>query len=119
MTFSKYFVQSCKDKDFVTTAVHELGHVLYWQDSHKGQWKVFAERMNKKYGLNVSRVNLYTNDDGMEIVQANSMATNGKEYILRCKECGKLIVRHRMSRVVEHPEMFRHDMDNGKLERIK
>ena len=82
-------------------------------------WKVTADKVGKKYGLNITRTDYFTNEDGKEVVQANSIASNRVEYVLRCKKCGKLITRHRMGKVIQFPELYRHDTDNGELERIK
>ena len=119
ITFSKYFIMGCTEKQFMNCAMHELLHCLYFSDGHKGMWKITADKLNKKYGLNISRTNYYTDENGKEVVAANSIASNHVEYVLRCKKCGKLITRHRMGKVVQFPELYRHDTDNGELERIK
>lgn len=119
VSFSKYFIMGCTEKQFMTVAYHELIHCLYFTDGHTGMWKVTADKVGKKYGLNITRTDYFTNEDGKEVVQANSIASNRVEYVLRCKKCGKLITRHRMSKVIQFPELYRHDMDNGELERIK
>lgn len=100
VSFSKYFIAGCTEKQFMTVAYHELIHCLYFTDGHTGMWKVTAE-------------------NGKEVVAANSIASNRVEYVLRCKKCGKLITRHRMGKVIQFPELYRHEMDNGELERIK
>ena len=82
-------------------------------------WKVTADKVGKKYGLNITRTDYFTDENGKEVVAANSIANNRVEYVLRCKKCGKLIIRHRMGKVIQFPELYRHDMDNGELERIK
>ncbi len=119
VTFSKYFIAGCTEKQFMTVAYHELCHCLFFTDGHTGMWKVTADKLSKKYGLNISRENYFTNEDGKEVVAANSIASNQKEYILRCTKCGALVIRHRSCKIVKYPELFLHTDDNGKLERIK
>lgn len=120
VSFSKYFIAGCTEKQFMTVAYHELIHAIAgFSCGHTGMWKVIANEVGKKYNLDITRTNYFTNDDGKEVVQANSIASNRVEYVLRCKKCGKLITRHRMGKVIQFPELYRHEMDNGELERIK
>ena len=119
ISFSKYFIMGCTEKQFMTVAYHELIHCLFFTDSHGGMWKVTADRLSKKYGLDISRTNYFTDEDGKEVVAANSIASNQKTYIVRCTKCGALITHHRMCKIVKYPEMFLHTDDNGKFERIK
>ena len=120
VSFSKYFIMGCTEKQFMTVAYHELIHAIAgFSCGHTGMWKEIANDIGKKYNLDITRTNYFTDNDGKEVVQANSIATNRVEYVLRCKKCGKLIVRHRMGKVIQFPELYRHEMDNGELERIK
>ena len=123
ITFSKYFIMGCTEKQFMTVAYHELIHAIAdsidFDCGHTGMWKVIANKVSEKHGVSITRTDYFTDENGKEVVAANSIANNRVEYVLRCKKCGKLITRHRMGKVIQFPELYRHDMDNGELERIK
>ena len=123
ITFSKYFIMGCTEKQFMTVAYHELIHAIAdsidFDCGHTGMWKVIANKVSEKHGVSMIRTAHRTAANGKGVVSANSIANKRVESVLRCKKCGKLITRHRMGKVIQFPELYRHDTDNGELERIK
>lgn len=123
ITFSKYFIMGCTEKQFMTVAYHELIHAIAdsidFDCGHTGMWKVIANKVSEKYGVSITRTDYFTDENGKEVVAANSIANNQKTYIVRCTKCGAVIIHHRMCNIVKYPELFLHADDNGKFERIK
>ena len=123
ITFSKYFIMGCTEKQFMTVAYHELIHAIAdsidFNCGHTGMWKVIANKVGEKHGVSITRTDYFTDENGKEVVAANSIANNQKTYIVRCTKCGAVIIHHRMCNIVKYPELFLHADDNGKFERIK
>ena len=123
ITFSKYFIMGCTEKQFMTVAYHELIHAIAdsidFDCGHTGMWKVIANKVSEKHGVSITRTDYFTDENGKEVVAANSIANNQKTYIVRCTKCGAVIIHHRMCNIVKYPELFLHADDNGKFERIK
>lgn len=92
------------------TLAHEVLHTCYGCRNHGARWKSYAARMNTAYGYNITRVGSCE-----ELGVENTAVVR---YILRCEKCGGEIKRTRLSKLVNHPEMYRCKC-GGRLARIK
>lgn len=106
ISFSKYFIAGCSEQDFTNCALHELLHCLFFTDGHKGMWKATAEKLNKKYGLHISRTNCYKDEQGKEVLEANSTIKHHVTYVLSCPKCGKFLIFHRANQYTKYPNHF-------------
>lgn len=95
------------------TLVHELLHTCKGCFNHGAQWKQYAEWMNAIYGYHISTTAPSGATEGCK------PRGGGVEYILECRQCRQKVVRHRMSKVVKHPEYYRCSKCGGTIQRIQ
>lgn len=92
------------------TLVHELLHTCYGCQNHGKRWKAYAAKVGEKLGVEVHRT--VAVDGPVERLRQDPV-----KYFLRCKSCGAVIPRRRMSKAVKNPSHYRCAC-GGKLERI-
>lgn len=110
---SRLFDETCPDISTKSTIIHEILHTITWGCGHRGEWKRLANVVNAAgYGYNIKRTSSEEEKgvSGQEIVY---------KYACRCKKCGKIIKRNRMSEFIRNPQMYHHNKCNGIFERIK
>ncbi|MBP3705581.1 MAG: SprT-like domain-containing protein [Clostridia bacterium] len=86
---------------------HEVLHACPGCMNHGALWKAYAARMGARYGYKIER----TAKEPLVREEAPKA-----RYILECVSCGMQIPRQKMSRAVEHPELYRCKC-GGKLRR--
>ena len=89
LTDERISEKACKE-----TIIHELIHACDGCMKHTGQWKKYAELMNRVYGYNIKRVTKGS-EKGVEDYKASAMPI---KYVFTCKGCGARIYRKRASR---------------------
>lgn len=95
------FKDSTDDKNgLMDTLIHELLHTCRDCYKHTGQWKAYAERMNKLYGYRISRTSSYE-DCGLKRPEVRY------KYRVYCPECGAEWKYQKASRCVQKPENFK------------
>lgn len=109
ISLNESLLESGDRKSIMQTLVHEVLHTCKCCMNHGRLWKLYATRVNEKYGYNVSRTTS-ASSLGVEVVKA--------KYIVQCNGCGKNVLRQRMSRVVSNPEEYRCKC-GGTLSRVK
>ena len=94
------------------TIIHELLHALAPKDGHKGKWKLLAREVNIKSNgkYNIKRCSSF---DEMGIKKQNVLKP---KYTLRCTSCGNEYYHMRRCVAVNHPELWRCGICEGKLE---
>lgn len=76
----RYFERNEIDK-IKDTILHEMCHALPKGMTHKGQWKVYTNTLNKKYGYDIKT----SADDDEVIEELNKIKA---KYTVVCEECG-------------------------------
>lgn len=93
------------------TLLHELLHTCYGCQNHGKRWKAYATKVGAALGVEIQRT---VKMEG----EPESLRQDAVKYILRCKACGKIIPRRRMSKAVKYPNHYRCPC-GGKLERLQ
>ena len=93
------------------TLLHELLHTCYGCLNHGKRWKAYAQRVGEALGVEITRT------APME-GPALPLRQEEVKYLLQCQSCGRLILRRRRSKAVEHPERYRCPC-GGKLKLLK
>lgn len=68
------------------TVAHELLHTIEGGNSHKGAWKMAAEKMNSLLGYNIKRCTS-ADEKGVESVPT-IYRSKAPKYIIKCGNCG-------------------------------
>jgi predicted SprT family Zn-dependent metalloprotease len=96
------------------TILHELCHTIKGGMAHTGAWKTAVEKLNRKFGYNIKRVN--TNEDkGVD----NEDMQNRAKYVFQCKDCGSLIYRFKASNFTKNYDCYVCGKCGGKFKKIK
>lgn len=83
-------------KSAMQTLAHEVLHTCDGCMNHGSLWKSYANRVNQRYGYNISRTN-----------SASSLGVEVKsKYLVQCDDCGAKIRRDRMSKVVSNYDSY-------------
>lgn len=93
------------------TIMHELIHSLDGCLDHGDKWKKVVNMVNRKYGYSISRCTDAGNDYKEQAFE--------RTYMVKCAACGRETSRERISKVIQHPELYKCGLCGGKLERIK
>lgn len=100
-------------KGLKNTIIHELLHSVPNGMSHTGEWKRYANMINKHYGYNIKRTNT-------DVEKGVALKNNDdSKYVFVCKECGQIIRRNRKSKFTENFQLYKCGKCGGKFERIK
>ena len=97
------------------TIIHELLHSCKGCMNHGKNWKYLAEKVNKAYNYNIKRCSS-ADDKGVQ-EETRPISDNPVNYIIKCNQCGHIYTRIRMSRAVQHPELYRCGRCGGTLSR--
>lgn len=101
--------------DLKSVFYHELIHMLYPRDGHRGR---FIDAMNKLNQYDPT-LNITTKYDCRKHEYQGRQPKQRTEYILRCKKCGNEIHYQRKTKAVKYPEFYSCAHCHGKIERIK
>lgn len=93
------------------TLVHELLHTCYGCQNHGKRWKAYAQTAGEALGLSITRT---VKAEG----EAQPLRREEMKYFLRCEQCGAVIGRYRMCKLVKYPWRYRCAACGGKLQRI-
>jgi predicted SprT family Zn-dependent metalloprotease len=105
------------DNAVLSTMVHEILHSCKNGHSHTGMWKIYANKVNRKYPyLNIQRTKS-ANEFGL----SQEQVLISQKYAIRCKNCGAMHYSSRMSASIQTPEKYGCKRCGGKncWERIK
>lgn len=88
------------------TLHHELLHTCYGCMKHTGRWKQLAERVNKAYGYNITR-----------LAENGSLSSPSYQprYRVVCSGCGTVYERFKRSALIQHPGRYRCGKCGGRL----
>lgn len=104
----------CDDVSLYNTMLHELLHTCPGCLNHGYTWKMYAERVNKEYGMRITRLTSQA-EQGIQIIK-------DPKYILQCPSCKHEFTYMRMCDSVKHPSLCyctKCGNIKGRLERIK
>lgn len=107
---------SCDSNAIKQTLAHEILHTCKNCGNHGELWKLYAEKLNGKYGYNIKRTGSWQ-QLGIE-EKAPERKASEEKYLIICENCGAEIGRSRMSKVVKYPSKYRCRC-GGKLKRVK
>jgi len=97
------------------TILHELLHTVKGCHGHKGQWKVFASRVNRMLPqYTIKRVTSCA-EKGLE----HTPKPRTNRYAVKCTHCGKEFCREKESKIIRHPEKYRCGACGNYLERVR
>ena len=91
--------------------IHEILHTCWNCQNHGTTWKAHADRINARYGYNISR--LVSAEEIAACKEAGTYqrkprrAKEPARYVLECMGCGQRIVRSRESAFVQCPSAYR------------
>ena len=95
------------------TIAHELIHTVPGCFNHGDKWSKLAEYVKEKTGWCTDRV---STAEEMGVV-IHTKPTHKTGYVVKCKECGKIVGRYfRAGNVVKYPSLYIHGGCGGKLE---
>lgn len=109
---SRILADSVPDDATMGTIIHEILHACKGCKGHQGQWKRYANAVNRKYPqYNITRTSS-AEDFGLEDTRKTEY-----KYAVRCVDCGHVFHRSKRTAVVLHPENYRCRC-GGKLESV-
>lgn len=112
ITISEYVMHFRTEDECVNTLVHEILHIKNPYDGHKNGWKVDSAIFNKsKYVETYGEITRLYNPSSEQLDKC--------KYQVICCDCGYLISRERMSKVVKYPSLYKCGVCGGKLNRIR
>ncbi len=86
------------------TIIHEILHTCPGCANHGPEWKRRAAKVKKELGYDIKR----TDTPKEKGVGEDMVSTKQKpKYAIRCKKCGQIIIRERMSKIIKYPEYYR------------
>lgn len=107
------------DNYVLETLVHEVLHAVHGCHGHTGDWRRFANLINKEYNyLNI------TARATMEELEANGVPTEqftrqkDYKYAVMCEGCGQTIRRTKPSKLITNPEYYRCGNCGNKFHRV-
>ena len=96
----------------MNTLIHEILHACKNGQSHKGMWKIYANKINSKHPqFNIKRTTSYA-EKGIEIPETV------KKYAVECEKCGFTHYGQRMSKLFKMPERYSHNNCGGHFKRV-
>ena len=99
------------------TIIHELLHSISGCMNHGEKWKKLADKINRTYGYNIKRCSS-SDEKGVDENTKIKRKTLAYKYAVKCKCCGTVIKRKRVSNVIKYPTFYKCGKCGGKLERI-
>lgn len=100
---------ACKE-----TILHEILHTCKNCFNHGKEWKELCNIVNYNYPYYKIKRTSTAEEKGIIVNKEIEY-----KYALKCKKCGRIIYRHRMSDFVKFPHLYKHSIDGGNFERIK
>lgn len=110
--FEKY-VDNNMHFEILNTLVHELCHALPDGMDHTGMWRVYADKVNQKYNLRISRL---AEDDPVLKQVSKEMRSKIPHGDLTCVDCGHVYNVSMRTKAWNHTERF-HCKCGGKLKK--
>lgn len=104
------FVFASPDFKIKMVILHEMAHTCKNCMNHGVEWKKIANILNEKYGYTISRT---TSREAMEL------PPKSYKYAVKCKKCGCIIHKQRLTKVIKNPSWYRCGFCGGTFERIK
>jgi predicted SprT family Zn-dependent metalloprotease len=100
------------------TIIHELLHTCDGCMNHGEKWKAMAKKVHQAYGYNIKRCS-DTDEKGVKKDTRPKQKAIKYKYEVKCKKCGNVYQRSKMSNVIQHPEHYTCGKCHGELVRTK
>lgn len=108
-------------RQVTSTLVHEAGHAVTPRDNHSSLWLTRSNKIGEKFGIKIE--GKFANKEEVADFNANMKKAHVQreqtKYTIRCKCCGNIFHRKRMTEFVKYPWLWKCGKCNGELERIK
>lgn len=104
-------LMEAEDKEIETVILHELLHTCPRCLNHGSRWKAYAERVNQKYGYQITTRTSY---EALGLVAPESREK--VKYLVVCSKCGMEYPRRRKCSLVENVDRYTCGKCGGKLE---
>lgn len=88
------------------TIIHELLHTCPACMNHGYMWKLYADKVNRKFGYNIKRTSSAEEKGVSEVRIAERTASH--KYSFECKKCGTKVYKDRMCGIVRNPSNYSH-----------
>ena len=93
--------ENISEKIIRNTVMHEVLHTCDGCMNHGNRWKSYAEKVNNKYGYNVSRLaNLSANEEIKRSYYKSS------KYMYRCEGCGNIVAFNRRCKFTKYTKHY-------------
>ena len=92
------------------TILHELLHTAPGCMDHTGNWKRYADLLNRQYGFSIRRASAPEDLGAPEDTRIR--------YRFRCEGCGAEQIRYRACHFTAHPERYRCSRCGGRFKQI-
>ena len=83
------------------TLVHEMGHAMTDNSLHDQKWQTRGNKIGEKWGITVQE---FVSQEEYNLIAVNFPKP---KYVIECQNCDVTAYRHRRSKLVAHPELFR------------
>lgn len=105
---------SADEMEVKDTIIHEILHTCPNSFNHGYEWKLRADKVNRKLGYHVST---YANRKEVE-AKGIQLKIEDWKYALKCVECGNQYKRKRWSYALENPSNYKCGKCGGSLKTI-
>ena len=96
------------------TIIHELLHTCEGCMNHGDKWKMYADKVNRYYGYNISRCS-NADEKGVTVKREN---TRKVIHRFKCAGCGQVIERQRESKFTKYYHNYKCGVCGCKFEKI-
>ena len=114
---SDYLLQDdIPEKSLMDTLLHEYLHTCPGCQNHGTQWKLYAARINARYGYAIKRTNSEKEKEVPEgRIQHRRME---RKYAIQCCRCGKVFRYARRTKAYATPYRYHCGTCGGSLKRV-
>ncbi|MGN0789282.1 MAG: SprT-like domain-containing protein [Christensenellales bacterium] len=84
-----------------STIVHEMGHAVTNNSLHDQKWQTRGNKIGEKWGITVRE---FVSQEEYRLVAINFPKP---KYVIMCQNCDVTAYRHRRSKLIDHPELYR------------
>ena len=108
--------EAVPEQALLDTLLHEYLHTCPGCQNHGAQWKLYAAKINARFGYSIKRANS-EEEKGVPagVVQHRRME---RKYAIQCCGCGKVFRYARMTGACKSPERYHCATCGGKLQRV-
>lgn len=99
--------------EVMNVIIHEILHSCKEGMSHKGMWKVYADKVNRKYPqYHITRT---TSAENFGLQEEQNLIK--RQYAIKCTKCGNIHYSSKLSKSIQFPERYRCGCCGGSMVR--